>query len=41
MTIQLVWVPWTLISVGAMTILQFVSLPGRGGSSTPPGGGRW
>ncbi len=35
------WVPWTLISVGAMTILQFVSLPGRGGSSTPQANGRW
>ncbi|NBW85672.1 MAG: hypothetical protein EBR23_02280 [Planctomycetia bacterium] len=35
------WVPWTLISVGAMAILQFVSLPGRGGSSTPQGNGRW
>lgn len=35
------WAPWTLISIGAMTILQFVSLSGRGGASPPSGNGRW
>lgn len=35
------WAPWTLISIGAMTILQFANLSGRGGSAAPPGNGRW
>lgn len=29
------WAPWTLLSVGAVTILHFVTLPDRGGSAQP------
>lgn len=30
------WAPWTLLSVGAATILHFCQLPRLGGSPTPP-----
>jgi len=29
------WMPWTLLSVGAATILHFCQLPRLGGSSQP------
>ena len=29
------WAPWTLLSVGAVTVMQFVTLPRGGGSSQP------
>jgi hypothetical protein len=30
------WAPWTLLSVGAATILHFCHLPRLGGLSQPP-----
>lgn len=37
------WVPWTLISVGAVTILQFANLRGKPASlpTKPSVGGHW
>jgi hypothetical protein len=29
------WAPWTLLSVGAVTVMQFLTLPSRGGSTQP------
>ena len=29
------WAPWTLLSVGAVTVMQFVTLPSRGGPAQP------
>lgn len=38
------WAPWTLLSVGAVTILHFCNLQARSSSATlpkSPGGGHW
>jgi len=34
------WAPWTLLSVGAVTVMHFVTLPGRGAAANPPYHGR-
>lgn len=34
------WAPWTLLSVGAVTVMHFVTLPGRGTSAQPHFPGR-
>ena len=38
------WAPWTLLSVGAVTILHFCNLQARGGGvphGRPPGASHW
>ncbi|MFM8734608.1 MAG: hypothetical protein ACKOC8_05370 [Pirellulales bacterium] len=38
------WAPWTLLSVGAVTILHFCNLQAKGGGMPPvrqPGAGHW
>lgn len=34
------WAPWTLLSVGAVTVMHFVTLSGRGSSPPPQFHGR-
>lgn len=35
------WAPWTLISLGAVTILHFANLRATPGAAKPPVGGHW
>jgi len=34
------WAPWTLLSAGAVTVMHFVALPGRGSGPPQPFHGR-
>ena len=34
------WAPWTLLSVGAVTVMHFITLPGRGAAANHPFPGR-
>jgi hypothetical protein len=35
------WAPWTLISLGAVTILHFGNLRSAAGAAKPPMSGHW